>query len=117
MAILITTELSGPSAPVSLPGTAMLRSRMKTVSGPSELVRVTYELDPSHDIHFRDGGSPVKSVTFNGVRIANTATPVNHQVALESASGRSRMVSVEIIMTARGQTGAPQMSLCTVLIS
>lgn len=117
MAITITTELSGPSAPVNLPGTAMLRSRMKTVSGPSELVQVSYELDQGHDVHFRDGGALVKSVTFHGVHIANTATPVNHQVNLESTLVHSPMVAVDVIMTAQGQTGAPQMSMCTVLIA
>jgi hypothetical protein len=118
MSVLIVVEVTASPSIVPLPGETTLRFSAKSFAPPPppELAQVHYDLDPSHDVFFRDGGVLLKRVTRTAM-IRGVSTPVEKIVRLEASPGpNSTEDSVEIIVEIIGTKGESDLSICTVIL-
>ena len=104
MAIQIRSHLTATPNPTSLPRRIdfhqTLRSNMS-----NEQVVLTFQMDPGHNVWFRDGdGKPAKTVQRT-VQVSQADQPELIRITLQTGPGDGPMASVEIDQTVTDSAG------------
>lgn len=104
MAIQIRAHLTASPNPASLPHRIDFRQTLRSnLNG--ETVVLLYQLDPGHDVWFRDGdGQPAKSVQRT-VQVSRADQQVLTRITLQQGPGTGPMASVEIDQTITDSAG------------
>ena len=104
MAIQIRSHLTASPNPTSLPRRIDFRQTLRSNLNDEEVVLV-YELDPDHNVWFRDGdGNPAKTIQRT-VQVSRTDQPVLTRITLQTGPGDGPMDSVEVDQTITDSAG------------
>jgi hypothetical protein len=116
MAIQIRAHLTATPNPADLPRRIDFHQTLRSnVDG--ETVVVVYQMDPGHEIWFKDGnGKAVKAIqrTF---QVSQADQPVLTRITLQKGPGTGPMASVEIDQTITDSSGNRIPDNCTLGIA
>jgi hypothetical protein len=104
MAIQIRAHLTVSPNPTSLPRRIDFHQTLRS-NMDGESVDVVYQMDPGHEIWFKDGdGKPAKSIQRT-LQVSRADQPVLTRIALQKGPGKGPMTSVEIDQTITDSSG------------
>ena len=104
MAIQIRSHLTASPNPTSLPRRIDFRQTLRSNMDGEEVV-VVYQMDPAHDVWFRDGdGNPTKTIQRT-LQVSQADQPVLTRIPLQRGPGTGPMVSIQIDQTITDSAG------------
>jgi hypothetical protein len=104
MAIQIRAHLTASPNPADLPRRIDFHQTLRS-NMDGENVVVVYQLDPDHEIWFKDGNGKAVKTIQRTLQVSQADQPVLTRITLQKGPGTGPMASVEIDQTITDSSG------------
>jgi hypothetical protein len=104
MAIQIRAHLTASPNPTSLPRRIDFRQTLRSNMDGEEVV-VVYQMDPGHEVWFRDGNGNATKTIQRTLQVSQADQPELTRITLQKGPGTGPMASVEIDQTITDSSG------------